>query len=301
MAPGTALLLLLGVENGHDCLIKDSLKAFLGECWALQVALGSNLKGKRENESWERHSDAVPASFYSLERDQTIFLFCIWLTVGWRDKLMGSFWAREQESASIWVSQHMGVNGLQEFPAQPCRERGLHPCLSAGPGAWPALKHKQANTKSACAAGEASRKCWGVAELLHTLGSSLLCPASSSPGELLPGESFQLVSGNREASFWDRSVLGMLMWHKHLQRPGKAASAYSATLWLIQFVLLIWMLWFGGPRTIIEPAAYKGTRPGSRILHPRAWGMLLTPCLSRRNGPPQKLWEHLLCCLKCNG
>lgn len=28
----TALLLLLGVENGHDCLIKNSLKAFLCEC-----------------------------------------------------------------------------------------------------------------------------------------------------------------------------------------------------------------------------------------------------------------------------
>lgn len=28
----TALLLLLGVENGHDCLVKDSLKAFLRQC-----------------------------------------------------------------------------------------------------------------------------------------------------------------------------------------------------------------------------------------------------------------------------
>lgn len=28
----TALLLLLGVENGHDCLVKDSLKALLCEC-----------------------------------------------------------------------------------------------------------------------------------------------------------------------------------------------------------------------------------------------------------------------------
>lgn len=31
----------------------------------------------------------------------------------------------------------------------------------------------------------------------------------------------------------------MLARHKHPQSPGKAASAYSATLWLIQLVLLM--------------------------------------------------------------
>lgn len=89
--------------------------------------------------------------------------------------------------------------------------------------------------------GRLSRRCWVVAEPLHTLGSSALnlCPVSSNARELLPGEGFQLVSGNGEASFWDGSLLCMLARHKHTQRPGKAASAYSATLWLIQLVLLM--------------------------------------------------------------
>lgn len=39
----TTLLLLLGMENGQDCFIEDSLKAFLCERWALQVALCSDL------------------------------------------------------------------------------------------------------------------------------------------------------------------------------------------------------------------------------------------------------------------
>lgn len=47
----TVLLLLLRVENGQDCFIKDSLKAFLCEGWTLQVALCSNLKKERESVS----------------------------------------------------------------------------------------------------------------------------------------------------------------------------------------------------------------------------------------------------------
>lgn len=46
----TALLLFLGVENGEDRFIKNCLETFLCQGRAFQVALGSDLKHKREKD-----------------------------------------------------------------------------------------------------------------------------------------------------------------------------------------------------------------------------------------------------------
>lgn len=194
----TTLLLLLGVENGQDRFIEDSLKAFLREGWAFQIALCSDLKEKRENVStlsWETQSDPVPASFYvqtcrategspDLQKGGQVFaLFCIWLPMTLRGKLRWSSWAREQGWASPPVSHHEGLMGSRNsLHHPPERERGCT-CVRVLDQELGLLSVQL---------GRVSKRRWVVSwtpsyTWLFSPDLSLLCPASCNARELLPG------------------------------------------------------------------------------------------------------------------
>lgn len=69
-------LLLLGIEYGEYCFVKDGLQAFLSQGWALQVALGADLERIKNRETnrperrWQENNLWVitppPKHFYSV-------------------------------------------------------------------------------------------------------------------------------------------------------------------------------------------------------------------------------------------